>query len=201
MRDRARRANLERLCEAALTRFLADGTAGVSVDHIVDAAGMAKGSFYRLVGDKADLVDHILAPVAGEIRIALDRCEARLRGGAPTEVAAIYLTLATELATAVGRHARSVRLYLQEVRAPTGGARRAIHTLAAQIQARAIALTEIARAHGMIRDVDPRVSALAVIGLVEATLFAYLGGHGFTPAEAPGVLAELVSIVVRGIRA
>ncbi len=117
---------------------------------------MAKGSFYRYVTDKADLVAQIMTPVASEVTAALDRCDRALAEAAPTAaVATIYLTLATELAAILAAHAPRVLLYLQEARAPGDDARRAIHALAEELTALTIALTRRARAGGLIRDVDP----------------------------------------------
>lgn len=198
MRDRKRQENQQRLAEAGLGLFLAEGTTAVTIDQIVDAAGMAKGSFYRYARDKADLVELIMAPVVSELTVALDRCDLALRGARRDQLAAIYAQLATELSLIVSRYAPHARLYLQEVRAPAGPPRRAIHALSEQLTARAVALTEIARDHGLIRDVAPEISALTVLGAVEAILFTYLGRR-MASRPVPIVIAELVGIVLRGI--
>ena len=198
-RDRNRRANLQRLCDAGLELFLSEGTAAVTIDQIVTRAGMAKGNFYRYVADKAELVASIMEPVTTDVTAALDHCGHALRRARPDQIASIYLALATDLSTAVARHSSRVLLYLQEARAPAGSTRGAIHALADQLTAKAIALTEIARDHGLIRDVDPRISALSVVGSVEAILFTYLRGHVLT-GPVPKVISELVEIILRGIR-
>ena len=117
-RDLNRRDNLRRLHDAALALFLAEGTAAVTIDQIVGAAGVAKGSFYRYVADKAELVGHIITPVASEITQAIDRCATALRGARTETLAGIYLRLAIELSTVIARHPSQVLLYLQEARAP-----------------------------------------------------------------------------------
>jgi AcrR family transcriptional regulator len=199
-RDRNRRQNLELLTTTGLALFLAEGTAAVSVDDIVGKAKMAKGSFYRHVSDKAELVAQIIAPVATEIAHALDRCEQALRVARADALVAIYLTLALELSQVVARHPSHVLLYLQEARAPRGGARGAIHALADHLTARAIALTETALEHRLIRDVDPRIAALTVIGAIDSILFAHLrAGRGAT-TDVPAITGELVAIIVNGIR-
>jgi AcrR family transcriptional regulator len=198
-RDLNRRENLRRLGEAGLALFLAEGTAAVTIDQITSRARMAKGSFYRYVPDKAALVAHIMAPVLSEVTQALDRCEHALREAQPAALAAIYLRLAGELSEIVGSHATRVLLYLQEARAPAGEARLAIHALADQLTARAAGLTQTARDHGLIRDVDPRIAALTVTGAVEALLFAYLRDPATRALGIPAVTGELVAIVLRGI--
>ena len=200
-RDLNRRENLRRLCDAGLALFLADGTAAVTIDQIVGEAGIAKGSFYRYVADKSELVGHIIAPVASAITQAIDRCARALRGARAEALAGIYLRLAIELSDVIARHPSAVLLYLQEARAPASGPRAAIQTFANEVTARAIELTEIARDHGLVRDVDPRVAALTVTGAIDAILFAYLRDRELPTAEIPAVTRELVAIVLRGIGA
>ncbi len=198
MRDRNRQDTLRRIADAGLALFLAEGTAAVSVDEIVARAGIAKGSFYRYVADKAALVGVIIGGVADEVLQALDRCAEALVLAQRDRLAAIYLQLALELSLTVGREPARVLLYLQEARAPRGGARTAVHAFADQLLARTVALTEIARAHRLIRPVEPRIAALTVIGATDAVLFAHLRGRR-TQLEAAVIMRELVSIIVDGI--
>ena len=200
-RDLNRRENQQRLVEAALGLMLAHGTAAVTIDQIVERAAMAKGSFYHYAADKSDLVAQILAPVNVEATAALDRCERQLRSGRREEIGAIYLLLARELSAVIARYAPRVLLYLQEARAPQAAAPAAVQELADALTSRTIALTEIARDHGLIRPVDPEISALAVLGAVEAILFAHLRDRRAPRAAIPQVTSELVEIVLRGIRA
>jgi AcrR family transcriptional regulator len=200
VRDRNRQDTLRKLCEVSLGLFLAEGTAAVSIDDIVGAAAMAKGSFYRYVSDKAELVGHIIGPVADLVIQALDRCEEALRTArGESTIDAIYLRLALELAQIVAAHPTTILFYLQEARAPRGGARGSIHALADQLTARTIKLTEVAREHGLIRDVDARVAALTVVGAIDGILFASLRGRGGI-SDATAIITELVRIVLHGIR-
>lgn len=199
-RDLNRRANQQRLLEAALELMLAQGTAAVTIDQIVERAGMAKGSFYRYAADKNDVVAQLLAPVTADVKAALDRCEQQLRVGRRDDIAAIYLALARDLTQVVARYAPRVLLYLQEARTPQGSAPPAVQHLADELTSRTIALTEIARDHGLIRAVDPEISALAVLGAVDAILFAHLRKRRAPRATIPAITAELVDIVLRGIR-
>lgn len=191
---------MQRLTDAALRLFLADGTAAVTIDQIVVEAEMAKGSFYRYALDKANLVEQIMAPLVDEITVVLDRCERALHDARRDTLAAVYLELATELALVVGRHAPRVLLYLQEVRAPPSPPTRTFHELSDQLVSRAIVLTRIARDHRLIRAVDLEVVSWTVLGAIDALLFAYLRGGRITSSEAPRVVTELVAIVLGGVR-
>jgi len=186
--------------DAALELFLGAGTEAVTIDQIVDHAGIAKGSFYRYAKDKADLVQQIMTPVGADVTAALDRCEQALRRAHKDTLSATYVQLATELALVVAHNSTRVQLYLQEMRSPPGGARRAIHVIADALTTRAITLTKIARDHRLIRDVDPKVSALTVIGAIDTILFEHLRNRRLAASEAPAVIRELVTIVLGGIR-
>ena len=72
-RARNRRRRLKQLRDAALPLFVAGGIERVTIDDIVQGAGVAKGSFYRYYQDKEDLVDALFAPIAEQILNALDR--------------------------------------------------------------------------------------------------------------------------------
>ncbi|MBL9019095.1 MAG: TetR/AcrR family transcriptional regulator [Myxococcales bacterium] len=200
-RDRNRRETVQTLHDAALRLFLAGGIEGVTIDEIVAAAGIAKGSFYRSAADKADLVSQIMTPVGDEVIAALDRCEQGLRVARADTLAGIYVQLASDLSVVVARQARLVLLYLQEARSPASPARRSIHAIAEQLTTRAVALTQTARAHGLIRDVDPEVSALTVLGAIDTILFEHLRQRRLPASRGASVINELVTIVLRGILA
>lgn len=196
-----RRETIQTLQDAALRLFLASGIEGVTIDEIVAEAGIAKGSFYRYAEDKADLVAQIMTPVGVEVITALDRCEQGLGVARADTLAGIYVQLASDLSVVVARHARLVLLYLQEARSPASPARRSIHAIAEQLTSRAVALTQTARDHGLIRDVDPEVSALTVLGAIDAILFEHLRQRRLPASRGASVINELVTIVLRGILA
>jgi AcrR family transcriptional regulator len=197
-RDRNRHNNVRRLVDASLALFLDRGIAAVTIDDIVRDADMAKGSFYRYVADKTELVSRIIEPVAREITASLDRCELALRAARAEQLASVYVALAAELSTAITRAPTRVLLYLQEARSPAGSARDAIHAFRDHVHDRAAELTRVARDAGLIRDVDPRVSSLVVIGAVEAILVDQLRGRA--SAEVAALTTELVTTILHGIR-
>lgn len=199
-RDLNRRQTVQRLHDAALGLFLAEGTAAVTIDQLVERAEIAKGSFYRYARDKADLVEQIMKPVGDKVIAALDRCEHALHRAHRDTLAATYLALAAELSTVVAQHAPRVLLYLQEMRAPAAPERRSIHALAEELTTRAVTLTNIARDHGLIRELDTRVSALTVLGAIETILFEHLRRRRVAADAVPAVIGELVTIMLGGIR-
>lgn len=199
-RDRNRRAKTESLRKAGLELFLALGLDGASIDDIVKRARMPKGSFYRYVSGKEELVGVILRPTATAVGEAFAACDEGMR--AATDEAGVvgaYVELGRRLGAAILGEPKVARLYLQEKRAPVSSARRPIARLASEIESSAVALTEVALERGLLRVRDPLVSALAVVGAVEELVLATLGGH--LAGRPDEVVADLVAIVLRGIRA
>ena len=192
-RDLNRRRKTQALLDAALERFLEQGVETVPIEAIAAAAGIAKGGFYRYFADKRALVEALLQPVRERIGEAFEACRASLSdASAPDGVVAAYLGLGAAFASLLDEQRGVARLYLQESRAPAVGAREPIAALEAEVVAGAIALTELAQAQGLLRPVDPRVSALAVIGAAERLLEAYLDGElGADGGETAGALVEI----------
>ncbi|MFT7582247.1 MAG: AcrR family transcriptional regulator [Myxococcota bacterium] len=197
-RDQNRRMRTDALCRAGLDLFLARGIEGVTVDEIARAAGTAKGNFYRYVQDKEDLVAALLAPLEEEFIDLFAKCEADL--AAADSVAAqtaAYTKMALELLMTVGRHRDVVRLYLQESRAPAEGARAPLSRFETWITERAIMLTRVAHKRGLLKEIAPEVSALAVLGAAERLLLAQLRDNAFDN-EAQAV-TDLIRLIMGGL--
>ena len=199
-RDANRRARLGQIGEAALTLFLEQGIPAVSIDQIVERAGVAKGSFYRYFRDKEELVGALLEPLAAAINQAFTDCRSALsRAVTAEEVSASYLDLARQVATAIATHPRAALLYLQEARGPATGARVPLRRLADEMADRAEQLSRHACDHGLLRPFEPRVQALVVLGAVERLLYEFLSGRRIA-ARPEAVSAMVVSIILDGVR-
>lgn len=195
--NRAQRAH--DLCVAALGLFQERGVEAVTVDEITRAAQVAKGSFYRYFADKAQLVDALFAPMAAELAVAFERCAASLSAAqSATELMASYEVLAQALVATFFDKPELVVLYLRECRSSAEGARRPIRALSDEVVRQAIDLTTAAHRHGLLRDLPPNVTALAVIGAVETLMFRFLDARDIgDPAVAT---SALITMVLDGLR-
>lgn len=199
-RDANRRARLAQIADAALTLFLEQGIPAVSIDQIVERAGVAKGSFYRYFRDKEELVGALLEPLVVAIGQAFSDCRAALsRAGTPEELSASYLELARAVAAAIAAQPRAALLYLQEARGPAAGARAPVRRLGDEIADRAEQLSRHACDHGLLRQFDARVQGLVVLGAVERLLYDFLSGRRIA-ARPEAVAAMVVSIILDGVR-
>ncbi len=189
------------ICEAARPLFLQRGVETVTVDEITQAANVAKGSFYRYFDGKQQLVRSLFEPLVEEFLSAMQRCEGRLNAAASTaEVFSAYETLAGELALVLLQSPESVKLYLQECRAPSEGARVPIREFSEQVTQAAISLTEVAHQRKLLRtNLSARLTAITVVGATENLLFRFLDRNDL--GEPHEVTGALVGMVLDGIRA
>jgi hypothetical protein len=95
-------------------------------------------------------------------------------------------------------HPDAMCLYLQERRAPATTARQAISDLADDVDGRAMALSQVAVDRKLVSVADPAVSAIAVLGAVEALALASVRRQvRIDPVETTRIL---ISIVLDGLR-
>ncbi len=199
MRDTNRRERLAALQTAAVKLFLERGIEATTIDELTQEAGMAKGGFYRYFPDKAALVTELLAPLRDEVIAAMKQCEEELRASATRqEMAGAYQRFGERLVPAAFNLLPVVHLYLQESRGPARGARAPVVELSREIARSAVEMTRLAHTRGLLRPMNPAVSALVVIGAVERLLVALIAGDDVgNPLLIP---QELTTLVMEGLR-
>lgn len=195
-RNRARR--VAALRDAGTRLFLERGIVGTRVEDLAREAGMAKGGFYRYFAGRDDLVRALLTPLDHGLRGALAACEGELEC-APDIAAAeeAYAGLAGAVGALAFAHPGAVRLYLQESRAPATPDRAAVIALAHAVDDGARRLSRLGVSRGLLDIADPDVSAVAIVGGIEALALAMLQGR---LDAAPEVAADvLIQLVLRGV--
>ena len=198
-RDINRRKRVQDLIDAGLSLFLERGIEAVTIDEVAREAGMAKGNFYRYFRDKADLVEAVIEPVASTTREAVQACDDKLReADGRDDVVAAYGELGNRLIGALAMHPDAMCLYLQERRAPATTARQAISDLATDLDDRAITLSQVAVDRRLVAISDPRVSAVAVLGAVEALALASVRNQ--VQMDPIATTKSLISIVLEGLQ-
>ena len=198
-RDINRRKRVQDLIDAGLLLFLERGIEAVTIDEVAREAGMAKGNFYRYFRDKADLVEAVIEPVASTTRQAVQECDDQLRqANGRDDAVAAYGHLGNRLVGALAMHPDAMCLYLQERRAPATTARQAISDLATDLDRRAISLSQVAVDRNLVTVSDPRISAIAVLGAVEALALASVRNQ--VQMDPIKTTKSLISIVLEGLR-
>src|SRR5450432_3370743 len=127
VRDLNRKARAQALLDTALLLFLERGVEGVSVDEITSKAEMAKGSFYRYFDSQAELVEALITPVRTQILETLETCSRALVKAATRDAMfKAYKPVGEMIGTLLLSFPGVVRLYLQENRGPSVGARKPV---------------------------------------------------------------------------
>lgn len=195
-----RLARTRSLADAAIACFLAKGIDGTTIDDVVGAADMAKGSFYRYFTNKEDLVVAIFRPVRERVVAAMDRCSRAVEAAeAPEALELAYAELAGDLLAVLTQAPEVIRLFLQERHGPPSLARVPVVELDTAIREHAIRMAEAGRTHGLLRPLDARIGAMTVVGAVHELLWQQFAGRGH---DDPALGAsELVEIVLHGVRA
>ncbi|MGE0707130.1 MAG: TetR/AcrR family transcriptional regulator [Planctomycetota bacterium] len=199
-RDLNRRQRTQALLDAALPLFVEQGVEPVTIDAIAKSAGVAKGSFYRYFRDKEQLVEALVQPAADAVVSAFEDCRDALnRTPDPAALGNAYAALALALTELVLTRPLLARLYLLESRGAPRGARAPLVQLAQAVAAGAVELTRRGQELGLLRPLEPRVNALAVVGAVERLLTAHLDGD-LEDLEATALGADLIELVLDGVR-
>ena len=199
VRDLNRQKKAQAIRDAALLLFLERGIEAVSVDDIMQAAQMAKGSFYRYYADQTALVEDLMTPTRELMTRALGTCMRELETASSREMMIkAYARIGEVLATLLMEQPGPVRLFLQESRAPAQGARRPIIELSAQVARYAIEMTKTAQKHGILKPIPVAVSALTVVGAAERLLLAVL--HEEDIGNVLEVPAALTTLILDGLR-
>ena len=181
------------LCEGALELFLAKGVEAVTVDEVARAADMSKAAFYRYFRSNGELVSAVFQPVEAAIGPVLHTAEHQLDAAtSPEDLVMAYAGLTAGLLPVVLFHARGIRLYLQERLGPRTASRAPIHALADRIQAHILTMTHASRRHGLLRDVDVRVTTILVSGAVHELLSRALAAEDGDPVLDSAILVDLM---------
>ena len=191
---------MRELSEAALALFLERGIEATTIDDITARAKMAKGSFYRYFDDKRALVDVMLKPTFTLMEQVLAHCSKALERAKNREAMFnAYREVGGALAGLLVEHPQLLRLYLQECRGPALGARTGLAQFAARVSWYAVEITRKAHRHGILRPINPAVSALTVVGATERLLLAVLSEEDVgNPLDIP---ESLTSLILDGLRA
>jgi AcrR family transcriptional regulator len=200
VRDTNRLRKSQAIRDAALSLFLERGIENVSVDDIMKAAKMAKGSFYRYFADQAALVEDLMADTKRVMVEALEATSRELETASTRDAQVrAYKRIGEVLTTLLLEQPGQVRLYLQESRAPAVGARKPIIELSQLVTRYALEMTRRAQQHGILKPIPVPVSALSVVGATERLLLAVLQGEDIgNVLEVP---AALTTMILDGLKA
>jgi AcrR family transcriptional regulator len=193
--DSPRRANWQ-----ARRQVIIDTSAPVFAQHGYHATGimqlcaandLGKGALYHYIGSKEELLAAIHDRVMDEVMLGAERVAKA--GGSPSQQLAM---LGNELLDVIHRYPDHVWVFLHEFPALTGERATAFRGRRREYERRVEAVLQAGVDSGEFRDVEPRLTAMAWLGMHNYTyLWLKAGGR----LSARDVAKPFADIFMRGI--
>ena len=171
--------------------FARGGYHATGIVELCAANGLGKGAFYHYIQSKEELLAAIHDRVIDEVMLGADRVADA--GGSPSEQLAM---LGTELLDVIHRYPDHVWVFLHEFPALTDERAEQFRVRRREYERRVEAVLQAGIDAGEFRDIDPRLTAFAWLGMHNYTyLWLKAGGR----VSARDVAKPFADIFIRGI--
>ena len=185
------RDRFEAIIDTSAGVFAQRGYHATGITELCAANGLGKGALYHYIGSKEELLAAIHDRVMDEVMLGADRVAAS--GGSPSRRLA---ELGDELLDVIHRYPDHVWVFLHEFPALTGERAERFHRRRREYERQVEAVLRTGIDSGEFRDVDPRLTALAWLGMHNYTyLWLKAGGR----LSARDVARPFAEIFIRGI--
>jgi TetR/AcrR family transcriptional regulator, cholesterol catabolism regulator len=193
--DSGRRAKWQARREAIIDKsarvFARRGYHATGIAELCTANDLGKGALYHYIGSKEELLVAIHDRVMDEVMLGADRVTEA--GGPPSKQLAM---LGDELLDVIHRYPDHVWVFLHEFPALTGERAVKFRERRRKYEERVEGILQAGVETGEFRELDPRLTALAWLGMHNYTyLWLKTGG----PLSARGVAKPFAEIFMRGI--
>lgn len=185
------RARREAIIDTSARVFARRGYHATGINELCAANGLGKGALYHYIGSKEELLAGIHDRVMDEVMQGADRVAAE--GGTPSEQLAMH---GRELLDVIHRYPDHVWVFLHEFPALTGARADQFRERRREYERRVEAVLQAGVESGEFRELDPRLTALAWLGMHNYT---YLWLRAGGPLSARDVAAPFADIFMRGI--
>lgn len=184
-------ARREAIIDTSAQVFAQRGYHATGLTELCAANGLGKGALYHYIRSKEDLLAAIHDRVMDEVMAGADRVAAA--GGTPS---AQLTMLGDELLDVIHRYPDHVWVFLHEFPALTGERAEQFRVRRRDYERRVEAVLQAGVDAGDFRDVDPRLTALAWLGMHNYTyLWLRPGGR----LSARDVAQPFADLFIRGI--
>jgi AcrR family transcriptional regulator len=171
--------------------FARQGYHATGIMELCAANGLGKGALYHYIGSKEELLAAIHDRVMDEVMSGADRVAEV--GGSPSQQLSM---LGSELLDVIHRYPDHVWVFLHEFPALTGERAQAFRERRREYERRVEDVLKAGVESGEFRDVDPRLTAMAWLGMHNYTyLWLKAGGQ----LSARDVAKPFADIFMRGI--
>jgi len=171
--------------------FARNGYHATGIAELCEVNGFGKGAFYYYIGSKEELLASIHDRVMDEVMLGADRVADA--GGTPSAQLAM---LGAELLDVIHRYPDHVWVFLHEFPALTADRAERFRLSRRKYEQRVETILQAGIDAGEFRDVDPKLTALAWLGMHNYTyLWLKPGGR----VSARDVATPFADIFIRGI--
>jgi AcrR family transcriptional regulator len=185
-------ARREVIVDVSARVFARQGYHATGITELCAATELGKGALYHYIGSKEALLAAIHDRVMDEVMVGADRVAEA--DGSPSERLAM---LGDELLDVIHRYPDHVWVFLHEFPALTGERAEQFRIRRREYERRVVGVLQEGIDAGEFRAVDPRLTALAWLGMHNYT-YLWLRADG--PLTARDVAQPFADIFVRGIR-
>jgi TetR/AcrR family transcriptional regulator, cholesterol catabolism regulator len=186
-------ARRDEIIDTSASVFARQGYHATGIAELCEVNGLGKGAFYHYIESKEELLAAIHDRVMDEVMLGADRVAAA--GGTPS---AQLTMLGDELLDVIHRYPDHVWVFLHEFPALTAERAEQFRTRRRAYEHRVEEILQAGIDAGEFRAVDPRLTALAWLGMHNYTyLWLKAGGR----LSARDVAAQFSGIFLRGIAA
>jgi TetR/AcrR family transcriptional regulator, cholesterol catabolism regulator len=179
-------ARRQAIVDTSAQVFARGGYHATGITELCAANGLGKGALYHYIGSKEELLAAIHDRVMDEVMLGADRVVAA--GGTPSAQLAM---LGDELLDVIHRYPDHVWVFLHEFPALTGERADQFRTRRREYERRVEAVLQAGIDAGEFRDVDPRLTALAWLGMHNYTYLWLKAGGPLTARDVAKPFAEI----------
>ena len=184
-------ARRQAIIDTSARVFARRGYHATGINDLCAANDLGKGAFYHYIGSKEELLAAIHDRVMDEVMLGADRVA--VTGGSPSEQLAM---LGGELLDVIHRYPDHVWVFLHEFPALTGERAEQFRGRRREYERRVEMVIRAGVDSGEFRDVDPKLTALAWLGMHNYTyLWLKPGGR----LSARDVAKPFADIFMQGI--
>jgi TetR/AcrR family transcriptional regulator, cholesterol catabolism regulator len=186
-------ARRDEIVDTSARVFAQRGYHATGIAELCEANDLGKGALYHYIGSKEELLAAIHDRVMDEVMRGADRVAEA--GGSPTQQ---LTALGDELLAVINRYPDHVWVFLHEFPALTGERADQFRLRRREYERRVEAVLQAGVDTGEFRDLDPRLTTLAWLGLHNYTYLWLKPGGSLTARDVAKPFAE---IFMRGISA
>ena len=179
-------ARRREIVDASAKVFADRGYHATSTTELCEANGIGKGALYYYIGSKEELLAAIHDRVMDEVMLGADRVAAA--GGRPSARLAM---LGDELLDVIHGYPDHVWVFLHEFPALTGDRADQFRLRRREYERRVESVLRAGIESGEFRRVDPRLTALAWLGMHNYTYLSLRSGGHFSVKEVAKSFADI----------